>query len=81
MAPEMAAALNEADKALEKAIPATPNMWGDGYATGDDSGEVCIDSWDCPSCNTTYEITDVHKFCPECGQAIKHNIIQQYLEG
>ena len=54
---------------LERQIPSKPDMYGDGY---DDDGNLIYDTYNCPNCNTNYEIDydGKHKFCPECGQAI-----------
>lgn len=78
MAAEMSEALECADKALEKRIPATPDIQGDGYAYGDDSGNIVMDTWICPSCQASYEIDDDYDYCPKCGQAIKQNVVEQY---
>ena len=58
-------------EALEKQIPEPPYMWGDGYA----DGELVYDMWDCPGCDTSYEIEGYeYKYCPNCGQAIKWEV-------
>ena len=76
MAAEMSEALECADKALEKRIPATPDIQGDGYAPGTD--QIVMDTWICPSCQASYEIDEDYDYCPKCGQAIKQNIVEQY---
>ena len=55
-------------KAIEKQIPKTPALEGDGYSLG----ELVIDIWYCPNCDTAYEL-DYHKYkyCPNCGQRIE----------
>lgn len=30
------------------------------------------DNWTCPNCFDEYSDMERHKFCPNCGQAIKH---------
>lgn len=65
-------ALNEAVKlaiaALKKQIPQRPDFEGDGY---DENGIIILDTWFCPCCEEMYETDyDVHKHCPNCGQAI-----------
>ena len=64
---DYAVAFEEAIKALEKQIPKTPALEGDGYS----EGELVIDTWYCPNCDTAYELDCYkHKYCPECGQRI-----------
>ena len=60
---------------LERQIPSKPDMYGDGY---DDDGNMIYDTYDCPNCNTNYEIDydGKHKFCPECGQAIDWSAVE-----
>ena len=54
--------------ALEKQIPRTPNLWGDGYS----DSELVYDNWDCPNCGYTFEVEyEKHRHCPECGQRIE----------
>ena len=54
-------------EAAEKQIPKTPALEGDGYS----DGELVIDTWYCPNCDTAYELDYYkHKYCPECGQRI-----------
>ena len=59
--------LDAAIEALEKQIPKTPDIEGDGYA----DGEMVYDTWICPNCGKDYEIEcDNYDYCPNCGQAI-----------
>ena len=59
--------IKTAIQALEKQIPKTPALEGDGYS----EGELVIDTWYCPNCDTAYELDCYkHKYCPECGQRI-----------
>jgi len=60
--------LQEIAVAVEKQIPMTPDVWGDGYA----DGYPVYDQWDCPRCGFTYELdTEQYDYCPNCGQKIK----------
>lgn len=60
-------ALDKAIEALEKQIPKTPDIEGDGYA----DGKMVYDTWICPNCGKDYEIEcDNYDYCPNCGQAI-----------
>lgn len=53
--------------ALEKQIPKTPNVEGNGYA----DGHLVYDTWICPNCEKDYEIDyDDYDYCPNCGQKI-----------
>ena len=55
------------ETALNKRVPMTPDIYGDGYA----DGELVLDMWRCPSCGTSFEIEyEKHDYCPVCGQAI-----------
>lgn len=55
-------------EALEKQIPKTPTVWGDGYS----NGELVLENYECPNCGCIYDFdTDGKlKHCHECGQAI-----------
>ncbi len=56
------------DNALQKQTPKKPDIYGDGY--GDD-GNLIYDTYDCPNCQTSYEIEyEKYDYCPHCGQAI-----------
>lgn len=56
-------------KALEKQLPEKPILEGDGY---DEFGDIVLDEWLCPNCNTRYEVDyDRYFYCPNCGQKIK----------
>lgn len=70
MAPEMKQAMKEAINALDLQIPQSPELSGDGYATG--MGQIVYETWYCPNCGRSYEYPDdTHDFCPACGQAIR----------
>lgn len=61
-------ALDMAISALEKRIPKTPDIEGDGYA----DGKLVYDTWICPCCGEHYEIDyDDYEYCPKCGQHIE----------
>ena len=54
---------------LEAKEVRTPDYEGDGC---DEDGNIIYDTWICPKCRTKYEVDyEKHKFCPECGQAIR----------
>lgn len=54
-------------KAINKQVPLTPDIYGDGYA----DGVLVLDSWKCPNCEKSYEIDyDKYDYCPCCGQCI-----------
>lgn len=60
---------NTAIEALEKQLPKKPTLEGDGY---DLEGNIILDEWLCPHCNTRYEVDyDRYFYCPNCGQKIK----------
>lgn len=55
-------------KRIDKRIPKKPNIYGDGY---DDDGNLIYDMYDCPNCDSSYEIDyEKYDYCPKCGQAI-----------
>ena len=61
-------AQRNAIEALEKQLPKKPTIYGDGF---DDNGEIIYDSYDCPSCNCSYELdNDKYNHCPNCGQKL-----------
>ncbi len=61
-------ALNMAVEALEKQIPKKPNLSGDSC---DKDGNLIYDTYDCPSCHTSYEMEyEKYDHCPSCGQAL-----------
>lgn len=55
-------------EALEKQIPQSPTMWGDGYC----DGELVMESYECPNCGCIYDFDTDGKlnYCHNCGQAI-----------
>ncbi len=56
------------DNDLEKQIPKKPNLSGDSC---DKDGNLIYDTYDCPSCHTSYEIEyEKYNHCPSCGQAL-----------
>lgn len=56
-------------EALKKQLPEKPTLEGDGY---DPEGNIILDEWLCPHCNTRYEVDyDRYFYCPNCGQKIK----------
>lgn len=58
--------LKVAKEAMQRRTSTKPDLWGDGV--GDD-GELLYDMYNCPNCNTSYELDyQKHKCCPECGQ-------------
>lgn len=62
-------ALETAIKALEKQLAKKPTFEGDGY---DPEGNIILDEWLRPHCNTRYEVDyDRYFYCPNCGQKIK----------
>jgi membrane protease subunit (stomatin/prohibitin family) len=70
MLPKMKAALKEAINALDLQVPQSPDITGDGYASGTD--RIVYETWYCPNCGCSYEYPDdTHDFCPACGQAIR----------
>lgn len=63
------AAFDVAISALEKQIPQTPILQGDGYA----DGELVYDYAECPVCGCDFEEESSCwgcKFCPDCGQKL-----------
>lgn len=64
--PELKKALEMAKESLEKQIPKKPDIYGDGY---DDNGNLIYDTYDCPNCETSYEMDyEKYDYCPSCGQ-------------
>ena len=59
-------------EALEKQIPQSPTLEGDGYCP---EGNLVYDTWICPNCERDYEV-DYHDYdyCPNCGQKIDRAI-------
>ena len=58
--------------ALEKQIPQTPNLEGDGYCP---EGNLVYDTWICPNCEKDYEVDyDYYDYCPNCGQKIDKSV-------
>ena len=56
-------------KALKKQLPEKPTLEGDGC---DPEGNIILDEWLCPHCNTRYEVDyDRYFYCPNCGQKIR----------
>lgn len=54
--------------AMRRQLPVKPTIYGDGC---DDNGGIIFDSYDCPSCNVSYELDyDKYDCCPNCGQAL-----------
>lgn len=46
-----------------------PTFEGDGC---DQEGNIILDEWLCPHCNTRYEVDyDRYFYCPNCGQKIR----------
>ena len=71
---EMRKARDLAVDALKKQDPMIPDVYGDGYA----DGLPVYDTWDCPSCGTSYEIEgEQHEYCPHCGQRINWKGIKE----
>lgn len=60
-------AFETAIEALEKQIPTSMDVEGDGYA----DGVMIYDTWICPRCGKHYELEyDYYDYCPNCGQAL-----------
>ena len=60
-------AFETAIEALEKQMPTSMDVEGDGYA----DGVMIYDTWICPRCGKHYELEyDYYDFCPNCGQAL-----------
>ena len=60
-------AIDMAIEALEKQMPRSPILEGDGYA----DGEMVYDRWYCPRCDMDYGAEyEKHDHCPVCGQKI-----------
>ncbi len=66
--------VEELREAKEKLMPKTPCIWGDGYS----DGYPVYDMYECPGCGEEYEIDgEKYDFCPNCGQAIDWNLIEE----
>ena len=64
--------VEELKEAMEKQIPKSPTIEGDGYCP---DGNLVYDTWYCPNCDKSYEIDyDEYDYCPKCGQAIDRAI-------
>ncbi len=49
-------------------VPKKPNIYGDGC---DDDGNLIYDTYDCPNCQTSYEMEyEKYDYCPYFGQAL-----------
>ena len=60
-------AIDMAIEALEKQMPRSPILEGDGYV----DGEMVYDRWYCPRCDMDYDAEyEKHDHCPVCGQKI-----------
>ena len=60
--------LEEVRMAVERQIPESPTLDGDGYAP---DGTFVWDEWLCPNCKCRYELEyDDYDYCPTCGQHI-----------
>ncbi len=54
--------------ALENRIPQKTDISGDSC---DKDGNLIYDTYDCPSCHTSYEMEyEKYDYCPSCGQAL-----------
>lgn len=61
----------EVQELKDKNTPKKPALEGDGY---DLEGNLVLDEWLCPNCNTRYEVDyDDYDFCPNCGQRLDWN--------
>ena len=61
-------AIEIAIECMEKQIPKSPTLEGDGYCP---EGNLVYDTWICPNCDKDYEIDyDDYDYCPNCGQKI-----------
>ena len=66
-------AIDIAIESMEKQIPQTPCIEGDGYA----DGHLVYDTWICPNCDAYYEIDyDDYDYCPKCGQKIDKSVME-----
>ncbi len=66
--------INEIKQALNKQEAQIPNYSGDGYY----GGILVIDAWECPCCNTQYEVDyDDFEYCHKCGQHIDHSTLTE----
>lgn len=69
--------MKNAIESMEKQIPKTPCIEGDGYA----DGILVYDIWICPNCEKVYEIDyDDYDYCPECGQKIDKTVFEESEE-
>lgn len=60
-------AFETAIEALEKQMPTSMDLEGDGYA----DGVIIYDTWICPRCGKHYELEyDNYDYCPNCGQSL-----------
>jgi hypothetical protein len=53
---------------VEKATPEAPNVEHSGWRSPDGVSVLTFFKYKCPCCEK--RITDIDKFCPNCGQAI-----------
>lgn len=69
--------MDSVKEAMERQMPKTPNIWGDGY---DDKSNIIYDMYNCPNCGKCYEIGyEDYKYCPECGQAIDRSDLDKLV--
>lgn len=53
----------------DKNTAESPAFEGDGC---DQEGNIILDEWSCPNCDTRYEVDyQEYDYCPSCGQKIK----------
>lgn len=61
-----------AKECMEKQIPQSPTLEGDGYCP---EGHLVYDTWFCPNCDKSYEVDyDDYDYCPNCGQKIDKSV-------
>ena len=53
---------------VDKATPKAPNVEHSGWRSPDGVSVLTFFKYKCPCCER--RVTDIDKFCPECGQAI-----------
>lgn len=59
-------------ESMEKQIPQSPTLEGDGYCP---EGHLVYDTWFCPNCDKSYEVDyDDYDYCPNCGQKIDKSV-------